>query len=120
MVEKDRPQGVPRGWPAAVQPPGSEGWEASAAAWLLDLFPEFGRYPAVRSHPAVLAFVARNVLSGAVEGARQGYRTTRSELREVVPPEVVTAALGDLRTEGRRLSAALRAVEPVECSLRER
>jgi hypothetical protein len=38
----------------------------------------------------------------------------------VVPPEVVAAALGDLRTEGRRLSAALRAVELVECALRGR
>jgi ketol-acid reductoisomerase len=32
---------------------------------IVDLLPEFGRYPAVRSHPAVLAFVARNVLSGS-------------------------------------------------------
>jgi hypothetical protein len=51
-----------------------------------------------------LAFVARNVLNGAVEGARQGYQTTRGELREVVPPEVAAAALGELRTEEGRLS----------------
>jgi hypothetical protein len=72
----------------------------------------------VRNHPEVLAFIARNVLNGAVEGARQGYRTTRSELGGMVPPEVVAAALSDLRTEGRRLSAALRAVELVERALR--
>jgi hypothetical protein len=72
----------------------------------------------VRQHPVVLAFIARHVLNGAVEGARQGYRTTRSELGEVVPSDVVAAALGDFRTEGQRLSAALRAVELLEHALR--
>jgi hypothetical protein len=27
---------VPRGWPTEVSPPGSDDWEAIAAAWLLD------------------------------------------------------------------------------------
>jgi hypothetical protein len=72
----------------------------------------------MRSHPVALAFVARNVLDGAVEGACQGYRTTRSELGGVVPAEALAAALGDLRAEGSRLSAALRAVELVERALR--
>src|ERR1700761_5952140 len=106
MVQKGRPQG----WPAAVRPPGSDGWEAAAEAGLLERLPELGHYPAVRSHPAVLAFVARNVLTGAVEGARQGYRTARGELGGVVPPEAIAAVLTDLRAEGQRLSAALRAV----------
>jgi hypothetical protein len=55
------------------------------------------------------------VLTGAVEGARQGYRTTRSEL---VPPHVIDAALRDCRAEGMRLAAAARAVELVERALR--
>ena len=109
---------MPRGWPAEVDPPGSDDWEATAATWLLDLLPEYRQYPALRRHPVVLAFMARHVLNGAVEGARQAYRTTRSDLGQVVAPQVVAAALGDFRTEGRRLSAALRAVELVEHALR--
>jgi hypothetical protein len=27
---------MPPDWPERVQPPGTEGWEASAVAWLLD------------------------------------------------------------------------------------
>jgi hypothetical protein len=82
------------------------------------LLPEYRQYPALGRHPVVLAFLARHVLTGAVEGARQGYRTIRTELGEVVPPHVVTATLADFQTEGRRLSAGLRAVELVERELR--
>ena len=71
-------------------------------------------------HPVVLAFIARHVLDGAVEGARHGYRATRTELRGHVPPQVIAAALADFRTEGQRLSAALRAVELVEHALRRK
>jgi hypothetical protein len=120
MVERETPGYVPPGWPDAVGPPGSEGWESSAAAWLLDLIPEYRLYPVVRRHPVVLAFIAHHVLSGAVEGARQGYRTTRSELGELVPPHVIDAALRDCRTEGRRLAAVVRSVELVERELRAR
>jgi hypothetical protein len=72
----------------------------------------------MRRHPVVLAFIARHVLNGAVEGARQAYRTTRSELGEMVPPHVIDATLKDCRTEGRRLAAAARAVGLVERALR--
>jgi hypothetical protein len=48
----------------------------------------------------ILAPIVRHVLNGAVQSALWGYRTTRSELSEVVPPDVVAAALGELRTEG--------------------
>jgi len=120
MVEKHSSWRTPRGWPVAVSPPGSEDWEATAVAWLLDLLPELRRYPSLRQHPVVLAFIARHVLDGAVEGARQGYRTTRSELGEFVLPHVIAAALRDFRAEGQRLSGALRAVELVEHALRGR
>ena len=85
-VDRRRSRSVPRGWPLDVQPPGAEGWEATAAAWLMDRLPEYRHYPTVREHPVVLAFIARHVLAGAVEGARQGYRTTRTELRGLVCP----------------------------------
>jgi hypothetical protein len=75
-------------------------------------------YPDVRRHPVVLAFIARHVLGGEIEGARQGYRTTRSELAELVPPHVIDAVLRDCRAEGRRLAATAKAVELVERALR--
>lgn len=118
MVERDNCGYVPPGWPDAISPPGSENWEVSAVEWLLDLIPEYRLYPTVRRYPVVLAFIARHVLSGAVEGARGGYRTFRSDLGEQVPPHVIDAALRDCRTEGRRLAAAVRAVELVERALR--
>jgi len=117
MVEGDAGP-FPSDWPAAVSPPGSEDWEASAAEWLLDLLPEYRQYPTMRRHPVVLAFIARHVLEGAVQGARQGYRTARTELGELVPPHVIEATLRDCRDEGRRLAAATRAVEAVERALR--
>ena len=76
---------MPSGWPQEVRPPGTAGWEATAVAWLLGLAPEYRQYDVLRRHPVVLAFIARHVLNGAIEGARQGYRTIRSELGEVVP-----------------------------------
>jgi hypothetical protein len=35
---------MPPGWPQDVQPPGGEGWEATAVTWLLDLVPEYRQY----------------------------------------------------------------------------
>ena len=47
---------APAGWPREVRPPGAPGWEASAAAWLLDLCPADWRgYPGLRKHLVVLA-----------------------------------------------------------------
>ena len=62
-----------RGVPASTV----NGWYREAA-WLLDLLPEYRQYPTIGRHTVVLAYIARHVLNGAVEGARQGYRTTRS------------------------------------------
>ena len=109
---------MPRGWPASVSTPGTPHWEASAAAWLLEMFPDYRAYRGMCEHPAVLAFTARHILTGAVEGARQGYRLTRGELGPVVPPPAIGTALNELRAEGQRLSAVLRSVELVEQALR--
>ena len=65
-----------------------------------------------------LVAIARHVLTGSLEGARQGYRAARSELGEQVPPHEVDAALTAYRDEGRRLAAAVRAAELVERALR--
>lgn len=109
---------VPSGWPEGVQPPGTEGWEATAVRWLLDLVPEYRRYGMVCRHPAILGFIARHLVHGSVEGARDGYRTLRTELAEHAPPHAVDAALEACREEGRRLAATERAVELVERALR--
>lgn len=109
---------VPHGWPKEVQPPGSEGWEATATAWLLDLLPEYRQYKMMCRHPVILAFTARHVTSGTVDGARQGYRTVRTELAEHAPPHAVDDALKAYRTEGFRLAKTVQAVTLVERALR--
>ena len=109
---------VPPDWPGAVHPPGTEGWEATAVTWLLDLVPEYRQYGVVRRHPVILAPIARHLIHGSVEGAREGYRTVRTELAEQAPPHAVDAALKAYRDEGRRLAATERAVDLVERALR--
>jgi hypothetical protein len=42
-----------------VNPPGVPDWETTAAAWLLDLVPEYRQHAAVRRHPVILAFIAQ-------------------------------------------------------------
>ena len=111
-------QYVPPGWPAGVHPPGADEWEATAVAWLLDLVPEYRQYVMVSGHPVILASIARHLIHGTVEGAREGYRTVRTELGEHAPPHAVDAALLAYRAEGRRLAAMERAVELVELALR--
>ena len=118
MVERDAPRYVPPGWPPEVNPPGIPDWETTAAAWLLDLVPEYRQHAAVRRHPVILAFIARHVIAGAVQGARQGYRATRSELGDLAPPHAIDAALRAWRAEGERLAATACAVDLVERALR--
>ena len=109
---------LPPGWPEAVAPPGSEGWEATAVAWLLDLAPRYRQYEMMRRYPVILAYIARHHVHGGLAGAREGYRTIRAELVEQVPPHAVDAALKAYRAEGRRLAAIERAVDLVERALR--
>ena len=108
---------LPPGWPDAVGPPGSEGWEATAVAWLLDLVPRYRQHEVVCRYPVILAYVARHHIHGSLAGAREGYRTIRTELAEQVPPHAADAALKAYRTEGRRLAATERAVDLVERAL---
>ena len=109
---------LPPGWPEAVEPPGSEHFESSAAAFLIELVPGYRRHPTVCRFPVILASIARHTLGGAVEGARQAYRTARTELGEEVPPHAVDAALRAYRDEGRRLAADAKAAALLERALR--
>lgn len=109
---------LPPGWPDRVEPPRTEGWEATAVAWLLDVAPRYRQHEAVTRYPVILAYIVRHFIHGSLEGAREGYRTMRFELVEQAPPHAVDAALKAYRTEGRRLAATERAVDLVERALR--
>ncbi len=114
------PAHVPPGWPAGVHPPGSDGFEPTAVAWLLDVVPpDYRLYGVLRKHPVALAAMARHHVAAAVEGARRGYRTARTELAPALPPHAVEAVLTAYRREGRRLVAASRSVEVLEQALRD-
>ena len=110
---------VPPGWPAEVRPPQAPDWERSAVAWLFDLCPpDYRAHEVLRRHPVVLARFAAGHVASAVEAARHGIRTVRAELRGVVPPEVVEAAVAAYEREGRRLVTTGRQVALVDAALR--
>jgi hypothetical protein len=102
-----------------VHPPGSENFEHTAIAWLLDIVPpEYRSYGILRRHPAALASMARYHTRACLEGARQSYRSARTELAESVPPPAVDGMLAALRAEGFKLANTARSVELVEHALR--
>ena len=110
---------LPPGWPTGVHPPGSEGFERTAVAWLLDVVPpDYRLHGVLQRHPVALATLARRHLAACVEGARQGYRTARTELGAVLPVSGVDAVLAAYRNEGQRLVTAARAADLVERALR--
>jgi hypothetical protein len=95
-----------------VHPPGSEDFEATAIAWLLDVVPpDFRLHGVLRRHPTALAAMARHHTQACVEGAR-------AELGETLPPHAIDALLAAYRTEGRRLAANAKAVVLIEQALR--
>jgi hypothetical protein len=110
---------LPTGWPAGVHPPGSADFERTAVAWLLDVVPpDYRLYGVLRRHPIALAVMATHHTAACVEGARQGYRSARSELGEVLPLHGIDAVLAAYRGEGRRLAATARAVDLITRALR--
>jgi hypothetical protein len=110
---------VPPGWPAGIHPPGAEEFESTAVAWLLDVVPPDYRLDGVlRRYPVALAAMARHHCEACVEGARQGYRTTRTDLAGTLPQHAVDAVLAAYRREGSRLAANAIAVGLVERALR--
>lgn len=110
---------LPPGWPAGVHPPGSEDFEETAVAWLLDVVPpDYRLYGVLRRYPVALAAMASRHVAACVDGAREGYRSARTELGGHLPPHGVEAVLAAYRAEGRRLVAAARAVDLVTRALR--
>jgi hypothetical protein len=110
---------VPPGWPAGVHPPGAPDFEATAVAWLLDVVPpDYRLYGVLRRHPIALATMAKHHVDACVLGARQGYRSARTELGGALPAAGVDAVLEAYRAEGRRLVAAAKAVDLIGRALR--
>jgi len=110
---------IPPGWPAGVHPPGSEEFESTAVGWLLDVVPpDYRLHGVLRRYPVALATMARHHSKACVEGAREGYRTARTELAGVLPPPAVDTVLAAYRKEGARLAETARAVDLVERALR--
>jgi hypothetical protein len=98
---------VPSGWPAEVADPSTPDWEPRAVAWLFDQCPpDYRGYEVFRRHPVVLAHVAKGCLEAAVEAAENGIRTVRHDLRGLVTPETVDAAVAAYEHERHRLRAA--------------
>ena len=102
-----------------MHPPGSEEFESTAVGWLLDVVPpDYRLHGVLRRYPIALAVMARHHSKACVEGAREGYRTARTELAGVLSPHAIDTILAAYRKEGARLAEAARAVDLVERALR--
>ncbi len=101
-----------------MQPPGNPEFEPSAVTWLLDVIPsDYQLHGVLRRHPIALASLARHHLTACVEGARNGYRTARSELGKDLPPGAVEAVLTMYKSEGLRLATAAKGADLIERAL---
>src|SRR5215510_1794147 len=110
---------VPPGWPSGVHPPGSEDFERTAQAWLLDVVPpDYRLHGVLRRYPLALAAMAAHHTKACVAGAREGYRNARTEVGGALPPHALEALLAAYRAEGRRLVATAQAVDLVARALR--
>ena len=110
---------LPPEWPAGVHPPDSPEFSKTAVSWLLEVVPpDYRLHGVLTRHPVALAALARHHLGACVEGARNGYRHTRSELGKELPPGAVDAVLAAYKSEGIRLAAAARAADLIERALR--
>ena len=88
-------------------------------AWLLDVVPpDYRLYGVLRRHPIALATMAKHHVDACVLGARQGYRSTRTELGGALPAAGVDAVLAAYRAEGRRLVATAKGVNLIGRALR--
>jgi hypothetical protein len=109
----------PPGWPKAVPPPGAEGWEPRAVAFLLDLAPgDFRTEPLYARQPRLLAWRVQALVEAQLDSARAAYSRARAELREDATPEVVAEMLQALEREGAALLARRREVDLVARALR--
>jgi hypothetical protein len=86
---------------------------------LFDLCPpDYRAYEVLRAYPVLLARFAAGHVASAREAARRGLATARADLRSLVPPEAVEAAVAAYEREGLRLERTARSVALVERALR--
>ncbi|RCV55168.1 hypothetical protein [Marinitenerispora sediminis] len=113
-------QRLSQDWPASVHPPEAETFEQTAIVWLFDNVPaDYRLHGVLRRHPVALARLARQHVAACLEGARQGYRTARVDLRDFLPPHAVEQVMNAYLAEGRRMAATLRSIELVDDALRD-
>lgn len=111
---------VPPGWPAAVRPPGSDGWVRTATAFLLDCCPpEYRGYQVMTRHPVVLARCAKAHVGSQLEGTRSTVAVLRPDLKGWVSSQVADDAVTTLQREEARLLRTARAVDLVDQALRD-
>jgi hypothetical protein len=115
------PAYTPPGWPGEVRPPGGQGWETTAIAYLLDCCPaDFRAYRVLRNHPVVLAQFASHFVIAQHDASQRGLADVRTSLSEYVEPDVVEAATQAWLEESARLARTRRAVALLEEALRGR
>jgi hypothetical protein len=106
-------------WPTGVHPPESESFERTAADWLFDHVPaDYRLHGVLRRHPAALSRLALRHVSASLDAAREGYRTARVDLRDLMPHHAVDQVMRAYLDEGRRMAVLLRSVEEVDHALR--
>ena len=108
----------PPGWPDAVRPPGAEGWQEGAVAFLFDCCPaDFRAYPVLRRHPLVLARFAAHFVEGQSRASQDGLAGIRAGLQGKVPASAVEQAAQAWLEQAARLARTRRAVGLVDDAL---
>ncbi|MDO5094062.1 MAG: hypothetical protein Q4D79_11730 [Propionibacteriaceae bacterium] len=109
---------VPPGWPASVRPPGAEGWERTAVAFLLDCCPpEYRGYPLLLKQPQVLARFAREFVEGQLAATRSNLAGARTSLGGLLSVQTMEATIAVLHSEEARLIRVRRAAQLLEAAL---
>ncbi len=110
---------VPPGWPVTVRPPGAEGWQRTATAFLLECCPpEYRSYPVLLRHPQLLARFASEFVAGQLAATQRNLAGLRTNMSQLLPPPTVDAAVAVLHAEQARLVRVQRACNLVEAALR--
>lgn len=110
---------VPPGWPAEVLPVDVEGWERTAADWLLDHGDPVWRLDETLTRQVlVLAGFARQHARAQVDAAREMWRTVPVLEADGMPGAVGAAVRDMLEREGQRLVQRQHAVDLVAEALR--
>ncbi len=112
-------EGVPPGWPGAVRPPGSAGWERSAVAWLLDLCPaDYRGHAVLVRHPIALTHLAAAHVEADLAALRQARSTARTAIGTLLEPRALTELFEAVDIEEARLLGARRGVTLIDAALR--